>query len=286
MHIETIKFIQKFQTPLLDKLFQIVTRAGESSFFVLLFVLLFWCIDKKFAYKLGISYITNGLINISLKETFKIPRPIGEPGVQSFYTETAKGYSFPSGHSQATSSVVTSVMTQLRRKWGYVVGVIIILSVALSRIYIGVHTLVDVVAGVLIGVLWVLISNKIFNYIDSSHRKSLMLLYLVPVALSMFFFRTSTFYKRAGILTSLIMGYTLDSAYMDYDVKTSLWKQIVKYTIGLSGLIFLQKHLKSLLPSCLCGIFFRYFITGIWIFALSPLLFRILRLNEDHIKHI
>lgn len=284
--IEIIRFIQQFRTPFLDKLFEFITVVGEDSFITLFLALLFWCINKKFAYKLGIAYMSNGIINVSLKETFKIPRPIGQPGVQSFRTETAGGYSFPSGHSQSTSSAVTSIMTELKKKWCYVVGFIIIFLVALSRLYLGVHTLKDVIVGALIGVSWVLVSNKIFDYIDYSKKNYLMLIYLIPTALGMIFFRTSTFYKAAGVLTSLIIGYIIDSKYINYVTKAPLWKQIIKYAIGISVLLFLQKYIKILLPPVLFSGFIRYFIMGMWVFVLSPLLFAILKLEESQSEDI
>lgn len=219
-------------------------------------------------------------LSISVKEIFKIPRPIGQPGVQSLHTETAGGYSFPSGHTQSTSFIVTSTMVEIKKRWFYILGVILIFLVALSRLYLGVHTFKDVVVGCIIGVVWVLVSNRIFERIDTSEEKHLMAVYLIPTTLGMFFFRTGTFYKAVGVLTSLVLGYILDAKYIHYDSKAPLWKQIIKFAIGISVLTFLQKYEKILLPDTLFSGFIRYFIMGLWTFTLAPLLFGLFYLDK------
>lgn len=54
-------------------------------------------------------------------------------------------------------------MIQLKRKWVYPAGVIIIALVALSRIYLGVHTPADVLGGMIIGSVWVFASKHLLN---------------------------------------------------------------------------------------------------------------------------
>jgi len=279
MEIEIIKFIQQFRTPFLDVLFQVITFIGEDAFITVVLTLIFLCINKRFAYMMGIAYMTNGIINTSLKEIFRVPRPIGQPGVQSLRTQTAGGYSFPSGHSQSAASVLTSLAIKIKKKWFYILGSVLVFLVALSRMYLGVHTLKDVVCGVVLGVVWVLVSNKIFCYAERTNKRYILLLYLIPVAAGMLFFHTETFYKAAGVLVSLLIGYIIESRYIRYDVKAPIWKQIIKYIIGLGVLLLIKEYVKVLLPPVLISQFIRYFIMGAWIFVLSPMLFILLKLG-------
>ncbi|HHV62157.1 MAG TPA: hypothetical protein GXX51_05910 [Firmicutes bacterium] len=114
---------------------------GEDNFFIIVFTITFWCLNKNFGYRLGFTYLSSAIVNVALKETFRIPRPIGRPGIRSLRLETAGDYSFPSGHAQATATLWTSIMIKVRKRW----------------LYLGVHTLADVTGGMIVGVCWVLI---------------------------------------------------------------------------------------------------------------------------------
>ncbi len=66
------------------------------------------------------------------------------------------GYSFPSGHSVATASIVVALVLAFmpagprRRKWE-VIAAAAAFVMALSRVYLNAHWFSDVVAGVLLG---------------------------------------------------------------------------------------------------------------------------------------
>jgi membrane-associated phospholipid phosphatase len=100
VNAEVIKFVQSFSNPFLDRLFQYITMMGEEYFFVIALTLIYWCIDKRFGYKIGFAILGSTALNSGIKEIFKVPRPIGEDGIRSLRTETAGGYSFPSGHTR------------------------------------------------------------------------------------------------------------------------------------------------------------------------------------------
>jgi membrane-associated phospholipid phosphatase len=78
---------------------------------------------------------------------------------------TLTSYSFPSGHALGATllyGVLAAVMvwTATNRRWrltAIVVASIMIALISFSRIYLGVHYLSDVVAGMLSGVVWVIL---------------------------------------------------------------------------------------------------------------------------------
>ena len=68
-------FLENLRTPFLDSIMLLVTRLGEESVFLLLALLMLWCVDKKHGYALLITGFMGILINQTLKLTFRIPRP-------------------------------------------------------------------------------------------------------------------------------------------------------------------------------------------------------------------
>lgn len=98
------------------------------------------------------------LLNMELKRYFARARPdVAE------MLRQAHGYSFPSGHAMG-STVVFGALSYLAfravKRWRWKAAVLalamaMVASVAASRVYLGVHWITDVAAGITCGTLWV-----------------------------------------------------------------------------------------------------------------------------------
>jgi undecaprenyl-diphosphatase len=106
---------------------------------------------------LGIAVPGGMLFNVLIKYVIHRPRPFFDHPLL-----TLSGYSFPSGHAMAstvlygilaTFAVRTSCNWQ-RRALAVLTAAALIAVVCFSRIYLGVHYLSDVLAGILEGVVW------------------------------------------------------------------------------------------------------------------------------------
>jgi membrane-associated phospholipid phosphatase len=140
--------------------------------------------------------------------------------------------------------------------------------------YLGAHTPQDVAVGAVLGVGWVFVSNRMFDYADKTGRKSVFLLFIIPAVIGMFFFRDVDYYKATGTLTSFYIGYLIESRYIKYEVKAELWKQIIKYAAGMGVLLLIKSLLKPMLPAGILSDFIRYFIMGIWVTAAAPFIYK------------
>ncbi len=125
--------------------------------------------------------------------------------------------------------------------------------------YLGVHTLLDVAAGAITGLIWVYIANFVFDLTDNKGRQLLLLLFLIPMAAAMIFIRDKTFYKIAGTFFSFLIGYLIDLYYIKYDTSGSLLQKVLRYIIGLAVLFAIKTLVKKLigesLAATLCVIF-------------------------------
>lgn len=273
--METIKFVQSYSSPFLDLLFQSVTMMGEEFFLFTVITLIFWCINKELGYRVGLIYISGSVLNFALKEIFHISRPMGETGIRSLRTETAVGYSFPSGHTQNAVSFWLTIILKARKKWIYTVGTVAICLVALSRIYLGVHTPLDVLGGLIIGGAWVLASNSIFDFARKTGRDEIFLVYALPMLTGMFFFNSEYYFRASGALTGFLAGYLAENRYIRYEVSAPLWVQLIKMACGLAVLLAIKTYVRPLLPDSEAGHFIRYFLMGIWVTLLAPCLFKL-----------
>lgn len=275
-----LKYVQSFSNETLDSFFEIITMLGEEWFFIILFAIFFWCFNKSFGYKLAFICLTSAAINTIIKEIVKLPRPIGYEGIKSIRVETAEGYSFPSGHTQQSSSLFATLMIEFKKKWLYFIGVLGILLVGFSRMYLGVHWPSDVIGGLIIGILWTMIAIKIFDWSKDRGNPMLLGVFVIPMIILMLFFQTATYYKVVGTLLTLWIGYIIDDKYFSFVTKAVWWKQILKLVIGFLGLILIKVYVKKLLPLTIYSDFLRYALMGIWMTVISPIIYRALYIEE------
>jgi membrane-associated phospholipid phosphatase len=128
----------------------IVAHSGDSLVLIPSLALLWWLgrfSRSSIAVPLGIGYILSVLVTSIVKYAVRRRRPEGEWG--ALYRKTDP-HSFPSGHASRTVTLSLIVLARdltlagvLLLAWSVLVGV--------SRIAMGVHYLLDVLAGYLLG---------------------------------------------------------------------------------------------------------------------------------------
>lgn len=274
INAEIIKFIQSFSSPFLDYLFQFITMLGEETFFMLAIPIIYWCIDKKFAFRLGLASLSSTVVNCGIKEALRVPRPIGEPGIRSLRIETATGYSFPSGHTQSATTFWMVLMLHNKKKWVNIFGTMLIILVGLSRLYLGVHRPVDVAAALAIGFIWVLISNFLFDAAERTGRKSLFLIFIIPMFIFLLISPDADYCKAFAVTLAFYAGYIMEPKYIKFNVEGEIKQQVLKVVIGLAVMFAIRVLLKQLLPLSLTSDFIRYFLIGIWATLGAPYLFK------------
>jgi undecaprenyl-diphosphatase len=98
----------------------------------------------------AVSVWTADLLATGLKEVFDRPRPFEEAGAAEPLLRATVGESLPSGHA-STSFAGALVLAYLVRR---AIPALFVLAalIALSRVYVGVHYPLDIVAGAVVGV--------------------------------------------------------------------------------------------------------------------------------------
>lgn len=120
----------------------------------------------RWALYLILTTALGGLMNRALKSFFIRERPDLAEAIRE-----AAGYSFPSGHAMG-STIVLGALTYLAlrasREWrersaALALSISTVLAISLSRIYLGVHWITDVVAGVAAGLVWVIFATVAYE---------------------------------------------------------------------------------------------------------------------------
>jgi undecaprenyl-diphosphatase len=159
--VAVLRYIETHHSPLLDKLMLEITFLGTGLIVLMLvFVsgMFLWLTKHKHsALLLMVATIGGILLNNLLKMGFDRPRP------QVFeWGEHTLSSSFPSGHAMSAATVYMTVAylaarlqrRRISRALTLIAAAVVIVLIAVSRLYLGVHYPTDVAAGVLLGIAW------------------------------------------------------------------------------------------------------------------------------------
>ena len=274
---------------------QAFTFLGSELFFLLVMPALYWSIDPVIGFRAGMMLILSGGLNSILKMLFLTPRPYWvDSGVRAYSSETSFG--MPSGHSQNSAAIWGIIATTIRKKWAYVFAVLLVFFIGLSRIYLGVHFLHDVLTGWLAGVLVVLLYLKLEAPVSSWLKKralgtQLLISFIFAITLILLGFLSqqsagrwvvpttwTTLAEAAGAeapdplnldgvitIAGVAFGFTAGFAWWRkkfgaYEIKCSLVKKMARYAFGLIGIVVLYFGLKLVFPEepLLIGGIFRF----------------------------
>lgn len=266
-----ILWLQSFHSPLLDFVFKTITQLGGEAFYTITIPIVYWCVNKQFAFSLGTVFLFSNWINTGIKDLIRIPRPSHDV---VRVIDTAGGYSFPSGHAQGTSTFFAYLALKIKRRWFTFVAMAAIVLVSLSRPYLGVHYPTDVVAGAIIGTL---IALAIYALGGERLRIPVWAFVAVPLLMLMVD-QTPDSAKAAGFLAGFGIGNDLDRRYLDFHERGALKQQVIKTVLGLAVLLGLRAGLKAILPISIWSDFIRYAGIGVvgtyflpWIFTMAGL---------------
>ncbi|MBU1953979.1 phosphatase PAP2 family protein [Patescibacteria group bacterium] len=153
-----IEFIEQSRTEILNCMMVLITDAG--IFLILSVIATFLIVTRRYKELLMVAAaclfaLESGYI---IKKLFQIPRP-DHLTTQLTY---ATGYTFPSLHAAISFAIIPFIRRLFKKKWVEYGIVILLLSIAGSRIYLGVHYLSDILFGGLLGYLfaWTIISME------------------------------------------------------------------------------------------------------------------------------
>jgi membrane-associated phospholipid phosphatase len=122
----------------------------------------------KFIFQITVVLVLATLTNIALKRVINRARPTLE------HLVPVNTLSYPSGHSMSAMAfygfLIFLSARYTRSRWKRILFIamlsILILSIGLSRIYLGVHFPSDVVAGFVGGLIWVAFCMIVFSLFD------------------------------------------------------------------------------------------------------------------------
>lgn len=286
--MSVLYFLESIRNPVLDLFFSFITLYGEETVFMAVGMIVFWCFDKHQGYYLLCTGFAGTILNQFLKMTFRIPRPwVKDPSftIVESAREAATGYSFPSGHTQTSVGLYGGIFRWNREKIVRIIGIVFCVLVPLSRLYLGVHTPLDVLVSTGIALALIFVGYPLFQKATKSPKLMYLILGVLGAAtvaytvfVCVFPFPESVYteglhnlesaqkngFTLLGCILGVIVIYTMDLKIVRFSTSAVWWAQILKAVGGIALVLAAKELLRAPLDAIFQGSLVaravRYFI--------------------------
>lgn len=294
--MQLLYFFEKIRIPGLNELMLLITKLGEETAFLVIGLILFWCVSKRRGYFVMTVGFLGTVTTQAMKIICRIPRPwVKDPNftILEQAREAADGYSFPSGHTQSAFGTLGGVAVTSRRNWIRIVFTALAVLVGISRMYIGVHTPEDVLVGAAVSVLFILLlyplmmGKRDFTFpvlismaVISAGYLAFMELTRFPADIDGHNYESAmkNAYTIIGCTIGLVLVYPLEKKYVCFPEQAVWWVQLLKILLGLALVLAVKEGLRSPLETLFHGHLtaraVRYFLVVVVAGLLWPMTFR------------
>ena len=288
--------LENLRVPGLNEFMLGITYLGDEIAFLVVALILMWCVDKHAGYYVLSVGFLGTIANQFMKLWFRIPRPwVLDPEftILEQAREGATGYSFPSGHTQSSVGTFGAIAYTSKNRCVRALSVAVAILVPFSRMYLGVHTPKDVAVAAAMALLLIFVLRPV---VLGNSKKVFSAFLIAMVAISVAFLCFVELYpfpedidphnmasglKNAYTLLGAILGmcvvYFVDEIWLNFSTKAVWWAQIIKTVVGLGLVLAVKSGLKAPLDLVfgeLTGRAVRYFLTVVFAGILWPLSFK------------
>ena len=274
-----------------DSLFLYISSIAQSPITYLILALVYWCIDKRCGELMGFNTGLACTYSAFIKWKLEIPRPwVRDARITPVEAalSSATDYSFPSGHvtrAMATYGPIGGHLWRKKKKGLASLFFVIVLLVAFSRNYLGVHTPQDVLAALVLGIVYIFVLEKIIDFVENergSEDKKIIYDAIFAIAFAIICFIPMLFMgciANAGFGIGFAIGYLLEKLFVGFDIEDAyidLYSKITRFIVGALGLLFIlyvgNSALCLVMESKYAG-FFTQLALSLWITFVYPFFF-------------
>jgi membrane-associated phospholipid phosphatase len=305
--IEVIKVIQRLKSSALTAVIRFITELGTDKFYLPAILFIFWWIDEKKGFRLGILMLLSAWINTFLKSAFKQPRPFYfDPSLGLAYEGT---YGAPSGHALYSLTFWVPMAAWLaggkpgrKRIVIWAAAIFFVLLIGFTRLYLGVHFPTDLLAGwgmgFIILLLMYFLSPVFIKHLTGQTRSQNIIAALAALIMI-------SVYPGDRSLPAVFLGFCLGYNIMTKNFPFSpqseikekkIFVMLLRCLTGFAGLVAVYFVLRLLFPGDVSlfshlpfwgqtspfyelGRFIRYGMVGLWASAGAPMIFQRLGLS-------
>jgi membrane-associated phospholipid phosphatase len=287
---------------------------GTEDFFMVVLPIIYWCIDSHLGLLVGVLLMVSTDVNQTLKMALHSTRPYWYSSeVRGLASETSFGV--PSNHAQSAVVIWGVLAAHLRKWWSWLIAILLMVFIGLSRLFLGVHFPHDVLLGWLIGGLLLWLTLRFWGPITAWVKKQapawhilaafLASLALVALPLIPFIWLKATNWQAppewasyasqalslegpfcyAGTLFGLLAGIVWFNSLGGFQMRGAWWQLVLRFFLGAASVLIIRYGLKFIFPEgetvlALSLRYLRYTAIGFWVTGAAPWMFVRLKLAE------
>lgn len=262
----------------------LISFLGSAEFYLLIMPILYWSIDAALGLRIGVILLSSDVLSYYIKIGFHTARPFWfSRQVESHAFEYSFGLT--SSHAQNSAAVFGLIAATLKRWWVWVLCLILIFLIGLSRMYLAVHFPQDVLLGWAVGFLLVWLFIRFEEpiaawFTGTSLPVSILALFIISLLMlfvglllrSLFAGwqipaewvenarlafpdeETINPFGFSGLLTSSAIFFGLSGGALwiskrgGFSAQGEWWRRILRFIVGVVGVAILYFVLEPLLP--------------------------------------
>lgn len=255
-----MQYLVDHRTPLATDFFSFFTFLGDTNGYILIATLIYVAFDKRLAVRLSVLLLLTMSLNHILKIIIKNPRPFIREGTYmqkwavspDMARELATEYSTPSGHAMASAAFYSYLYAFVKSRAFRIALVVLIVLIGLSRPYLGVHYLEDVLSGWVIGLGVALVAIFYGDRISDGWSKipyaqqialaviASAALWLLTVIINGWHIdgQPRAFLAYAGSLTGIFIARPLELRFVDFDPRSaSIIAKLARFVLTVAASI-------------------------------------------------
>ena len=307
-----LELLATLRTPLFDKLFLLITSLGGEMVFIAVAVIVFWCVSKKNGYLLLSVGFVGMVVNQFLKISVRILRPWDlNPSFSAVEAAMpdASGFSFPSGHTQNSVGIFGTIFSFAKNKLVRALCLILCIIIPFSRMYLGVHTPLDVFFSFFFAIFLIIVITPIFEFCYKKTARMYIFLGFMAILAVLFatyvqfIFDPSVLdegqmhnyisalknaYLILGAIVGVIIAFPIERRFIKFNESGKWYTQFFKVAIGLCLVLGLLEGLKiplnAFLPENTLARALRYDLVVIFVICVYPISFKWFNKLENKIE--
>lgn len=258
--IDFVQALYEHRHAVATALSQFFTFVGDIEGYVLVVCLVYVAYDKKLAFRLAVLVLATMSLNHLLKILIANPRPFVAEGTwaEKWAVSAAKAqelateYSTPSGHAMAGSAFYAYLCASVTQPYVKVIAVAAILLTGLSRPYLGVHYLEDVLLGWGVGLPLAFLALKLGPSLRQAWDKYSLpqqLLGVVGVSVVLWLVTRAqdeanlhgqplAFLSYTGFLAGIVLAYPLEAKWIGFEPgRSSVAQKALMFVMSVAHVI-------------------------------------------------
>lgn len=286
--LHDVSWVIPYRNDFLTPIFETLTWLGYPTFIMFFLPLGYWLWNKNKFTRLAVIVIVSSLLNSVLKDLWQNPRP---DALFRLDSEVGKSFGMPSGHAQVSAVLWFCLAYEIKQRWAWVVASLLVGGIAFSRIYLGIHDLEDILAGLAIAAATIYLYRwSLTSTFDKFRSLSVWVHCLIILAVQTIVYATWPGFgysigaiSLGGFLIAWLIGAHINDKHIQFEIRNDLWATPLVAVLGITGLILLTSILKPFLAANfdphIAG-YARATIAAFYMTAVAPFIFKAIQLGQ------